>query len=189
MGIYRNRELYERATAFGNYDLPESFPKDSPYREYHDTGFGPKFRIHPLAAAIARKQLKGLEGRTTLLRAQMQKLNDRLAGLPGISAQHCRPDAKRVYWAANLLFLDEAKAGCPKDALIKALRAEGVLISSSTYPEQHRIQDLLRGQMVESQTADPGRPARLRRGEPEVGNHALVPPRGFRTGRPVRHRV
>ncbi len=139
MGIYRNRELYERATAFGNYDLPESFPKDSPYREYHDTGFGPKFRIHPLAAAIARKQLKGLEGRTTLLRAQMQKLNDRLAGLPGISAQHCRPDAKRVYWAANLLFLDEAKAVCPKDALIKALRAEGVRISSSTYPEQHRF--------------------------------------------------
>lgn len=139
MGIYQNRELYERATAFGNYDLPESFPKDSPYREYHDTGFGPKFRIHPLAAAIARKQLKTLDGRLATLGAQMKTLNERLAQLPGVSAQYCRPDAKRVYWAGNLLFLDEAKAGCPKETLIKALRAEGVRISSSTYPEQHRF--------------------------------------------------
>lgn len=139
MGIYRNRELYERATAFGNYDLPQSFPKDSAYREYHDTGFGPKFRIHPLAAALARKQLKGMEARNMLVDAQTRKLNERLAELPGISVQYCRPDAKRVYWAGNLLFIDEARAGCPKDALLKALRAEGVRIGAGDYPEQHKF--------------------------------------------------
>jgi len=139
MGIYRNRELYERATAFGNYDLPESFPKDSAYREYHDTGFGPKFRIHPLAAALARKQLKGMEARNMLVDAQTRKLNERLAELPGISVQYCRPDAKRVYWAGNLLFIDEARAGCPKEALLKALRAEGVRIGAGDYPEQHKF--------------------------------------------------
>jgi perosamine synthetase len=140
MGIYQNRELYERATAFGNYDLPETFPEDSPYRQYHDTGFGPKFRIHPLAAALARKQLKGMEKRNMLVEAQTGKLNERLAELPGIAAQYCRRDARRVYWAANLLFLDEVKAGCAKETLVKALRAEGVPIKSSTYPEQHKFQ-------------------------------------------------
>jgi dTDP-4-amino-4,6-dideoxygalactose transaminase len=139
MGIYQNREYYERATAFGNYDLPASFPADSRYRRYHDTGFGPKFRIHPLAAAIARKQLKVMDSRNAFIDAQMRSLNDRLSELPGLSMQHCRPDAKRVYWAGNLVFLDEAKAGCPKEKLIQALRAEGVRISSSTYPEQHKF--------------------------------------------------
>lgn len=139
LGIYQNREYYERATAFGNYDLPETFPEDSAYLKYHDTGFGPKFRIHPLAAALARKQLKNMERRNVLLDAQMRKLNGRLVELPGLSAQYCRPDAKRVYWASNLLFLDDAKAGCPKQTLIKALRAEGVRISATTYPEQHKF--------------------------------------------------
>lgn len=139
MGIYRSRELYERATAFGNYDLPQSFPVDSPYRGYHDTGFGPKFRIHPLAAALARKQLQGMEARNLLVGSQAVALNLRLSELPGVSAQYCRPDAKRVHWAGHLLFIDEAQAGCRKEALVKALRAEGVRISPGGYPEQHKF--------------------------------------------------
>ena len=51
---YREREHYERATAFGNYELPGTFPADSPYRAYQGTGFGPKFRIHPLAASLGQ---------------------------------------------------------------------------------------------------------------------------------------
>jgi perosamine synthetase len=65
MGVYANREQYERATAFGNYDLPGRFPADSKYRKYDQTGFGPKFRIHPLAAALARKQMSKLDGLPT----------------------------------------------------------------------------------------------------------------------------
>ncbi len=139
MGIYQNREHYERATAFGNYDLPAGFPPESRYRQYQETGFGPKFRIHPLAAAIARKQLKVMDSRNAFIDAQMRSLNGRLVELPGLAAQYCRPDAKRVYWAGNVLFLDEAKAGCPKETLVKALRAEGVRIGSGAYPEQHKF--------------------------------------------------
>src|SRR6478672_1411303 len=47
MGVYQDREQFERATAFGNYDLPGRFPSESRYRKYDQTGFGPKFRIHP----------------------------------------------------------------------------------------------------------------------------------------------
>ena len=56
----------------------------------------------------------------------------------GLSIPYTRPDAQRVYWASNMIFIDESKAGCPKEALMKALRAEGVQISPGQYDEQHK---------------------------------------------------
>lgn len=137
-GVYQTREHYERATTFGNYDLPRAFPENSPYRRYGGTGMGPKLRIHPLAAAIARRQLRGMEDRNTLVDAQVRKLTDRLVELPGVSRPYCRPDAKRVYWVSHILFLDEAKAGCSKETLMKALQAEGVRVRPGKYDEQHK---------------------------------------------------
>ena len=139
MGVYQTREHYERATAFGNYDLPGRFGPDSPYRKYDQTGFGPKFRIHPLAAALARKQMARLDERNRLIASQVRHLNDRLTALPGLSVQRTRPEMKRVHWAANLLFFDEKKAGFSKPALLKALQAEGVRASGAPYPEQHKF--------------------------------------------------
>jgi dTDP-4-amino-4,6-dideoxygalactose transaminase len=139
MGVYQTREQFERAAAFGNYDLPGRFPPDSIYRKYDQTGFGPKFRIHPLAAALARKQMLTLDDRNALIAAQVGRLNDRLAVLPGLSPQRARPDAKRVHWASNILFLNEKKAGFSRAALLKALQAEGVRASGAPYPEQHKL--------------------------------------------------
>jgi dTDP-4-amino-4,6-dideoxygalactose transaminase len=139
MGLYKSREHYERATAFGNYDLPAGFPADSAYRKYHDTGFGPKFRIHPMAAALARRQLTGLNERNALVAKQVRALNDRITQLPGLSDQRRRTGMQRVHWASNILFFDEAKAGFSKAALLAALQAEGVRASAAPYPEQHQF--------------------------------------------------
>jgi perosamine synthetase len=135
---YQTREHYERATTFGNYELPNTFPADSPYRVYQGTGFGPKLRMHPLAASIARQQLRKLDGHNAMVDKQLRQLNQRLSELPGISYPYTRPDARRVYWASNLIFVDEKSAGCPKGALLKALRAEGVQASDGSYDVQHR---------------------------------------------------
>jgi perosamine synthetase len=138
MGVYQTPEYFERATTFGNYDLPGQFPADSRYRGYQGTGFGSKFRVHPLAAALARTQFKGLDQRNALIAAQVRKLNDRLTQLPGLSAQQAAPEMRRVHWAANLLFFDEAIAGFSKEMLLKALKAEGVRASGTAYDEQHQ---------------------------------------------------
>ena len=69
---------------------------------------------------------------------QLHQLNQKLSELPGISYPYTRPEAKRVYWASNLIFIDEKKAGCPKGAILKALRAEGVQVSDGSYDVQHR---------------------------------------------------
>jgi perosamine synthetase len=137
-GTYQTREQYERAVMFGAYELPATFPPESPYRTYQGTGAGPKLRIHPLAAALARKQLAKMDAHNTMLDAQIRKLNQRIAALPGISCPYTRPDAKRVYWASNMIFIDERKAGASKAQLLKALSAEGVPATEGRYDEQHR---------------------------------------------------
>ena len=139
MGMYQTREYFERAAAFGHYEDPAKFPKDSPVRAYEGTGFGQKYRMHPFAAAIIRQQLKGLDERNGVVAKNVRALNSRLLQLPGISEPRCRPDQQRVYYYMSMLFLDEAKAGFKRPAMLKALQAEGVPVSIWDYPEQHKL--------------------------------------------------
>jgi dTDP-4-amino-4,6-dideoxygalactose transaminase len=139
MGMYQTREYFERAAAFGHYEDPVKFPKDSPVRAYEGTGFGQKYRMHPFAAAVLRQQLRGLDERIAVVNANIRKLNDRLTALPGLMEPRCRPDQKRVYYNASMLLLDEKKAGFKRDALLKALQGEGVRASIWDYPEQHKL--------------------------------------------------
>jgi perosamine synthetase len=139
MGMYQTRSYYERAAAFGHYEDPPKFPKDSPVRAYEGTGFGQKYRMHPMAAAIGRVQLRGLEERNAMAAANLRKLNDRICQLPGLFEPRVRPDQKRVYYNGNMLLLDAAKAGFQRGPLVKALQAEGVKASFWDYPEQHKL--------------------------------------------------
>jgi dTDP-4-amino-4,6-dideoxygalactose transaminase len=143
MGMYQEREDYERATTFGHYDLPKNFPAGSSYRKYGGTGLGVKFRMHPVAAALGRCQLRGLAQRNADGAAQVRRLNDRLVQLPGLYEQAGRPDMQRMYYSWNMLFIDEAQAGMSRGACVKALRAEGVQVHEHSYLLQHKC-DLYR---------------------------------------------
>jgi dTDP-4-amino-4,6-dideoxygalactose transaminase len=140
MGMYKERLDFERATTYGNYDLPRTFPEDSPYRKYQSTAFGGKLRIHPIAAILGRIQLRDLDKHNAVIVSQIEKLNERITQLPGLSEQYVRPDTSRVFYALNLMFIDEAKAGASRAALVKALQAEGVGVAEygwtllHTYP-------------------------------------------------------
>jgi perosamine synthetase len=139
MGMYQDREHYERAAAFGHYEDPAKFPAGSPVRAYEGTGFGQKYRMHPFAAAVLRPQLRGLDARNASSTRNVRALNDRLVQLPGLGEPRCRPDQTRVYYSANMLFLDAKKAGFSRNALVKALVAEGVDAGVWDYPEQHKL--------------------------------------------------
>jgi dTDP-4-amino-4,6-dideoxygalactose transaminase len=139
MGMYQTREHYERATTFGHYDLPGSFPAGSLYRKYQGTGLGLKLRMHPMAAALARAQLRQLASRNAAGVAQVRRLNDRITQLPGLTEPPTRPETQRLYYSANILFLDEAKAGVSRAAVVKALQAEGVRAAEHRYPLQHKL--------------------------------------------------
>ncbi|HWB96855.1 MAG TPA: DegT/DnrJ/EryC1/StrS family aminotransferase [Bryobacteraceae bacterium] len=139
IGMYQTREYFERAAAFGHYEDPPKFPAGSPVRAYDGTGFGQKYRMHPFAAAVGRQQLRVLDQQTAVVEANIHRLNDRLLHLPGLSEPRIRRDQKRAYYNGNMLFLDAAKAGFSRSALIKALQAEGVRASTWDYPEQHKF--------------------------------------------------
>jgi dTDP-4-amino-4,6-dideoxygalactose transaminase len=131
MGMYKNRLDFERAVTYGNYELPTTFPADSPYRKYQGTALGSKLRIHPIAAILAKNQLSRLVEHNALTIKQTKEFNDRITQLPGVSVPYCRPDVQRVHYGNNLILLDTAKAGMSREACIKALQAEGVGISGT----------------------------------------------------------
>jgi perosamine synthetase len=139
MGMYHERLHYERATAFGEYIAADHFPESSPIHKYHGTGFGQKYRMHPFAAAVGRMQLRTFETTSALVEKNVRRLNDPLIQLPGLSEPRLRSDVKRAYYHANMLLLDSAKAGFSRDALVKALQAEGVGVSTWVYPVQHEL--------------------------------------------------
>ncbi len=139
MGMYQTREYYERAAAFGHYEDPVKFAADSPVHAYVGTGFGQKYRMHPLAAALAREQLRRLDELNGIVSSNVRKLNDRLTKLPGLTEPRCRSDQQRVYYNGNMLFIDSQKTGFDRNTLVKALKAEGVQVSFWDYPEQHKM--------------------------------------------------
>ncbi len=126
MGMYKNQTDFERAVTYGNYDLPRTFPEGSPYAKYQGTALGSKLRIHPVSAILGRLQLEKLEARNQADRAQVRALNDRITQLPGLTEPVAAKGIERVYYSKNLLFIDEAKAGVSRAAVVKALQAEGV---------------------------------------------------------------
>lgn len=137
IGVYKEARDFERATTYGNYDLPNTFPEGSPYRKYQGTALGSKLRIHPVSAILARIQLKGLDARNAAGVAQIRRLNERITQLPGLTEQYVAPGVDRVFYAKNIMFIDEKKAGMSRTAAVKALKAEGVDVSEYNWTLLH----------------------------------------------------
>ena len=56
----------------------------------------------------------------------------------GLYEQAPRLDMQRLYYASNMLFIDESEAGMSRAACVKALQAEGVRAHASSYLLQHK---------------------------------------------------
>ncbi|MDD4870128.1 MAG: DegT/DnrJ/EryC1/StrS family aminotransferase [Kiritimatiellae bacterium] len=123
MGNYQDQEDFEKATILGHYEWASKLKGSNKKYSY---GMGMKLRMHPMAAALARCQLEKLDKYKVVLKAQVRKLNDRIARLPGLYEQQNRPDVDRVYYAANRFLLNETEAGMSRNVCVKALKAEGV---------------------------------------------------------------
>lgn len=120
-------ELYYRLLLHGQYNkrCRAEMPASHPLYPYAVTGQGLKFRIHPLAAAIALDQLGHLDeylaGRATIARY----LRDQLAELPGIAAPDV-PEANQAAWyGMPLTYVPDELGGLPIERFYDALRAEG----------------------------------------------------------------
>ncbi|MBU1042431.1 MAG: DegT/DnrJ/EryC1/StrS family aminotransferase [Proteobacteria bacterium] len=84
---------------------------------------GFNFRMTELEAAVARCQLRKLDGLLKRRLANVRLFEERVAHIPAISAPRLRPDASHAYYVHACRF-DAEVAGVPRDAFINAVRAE-----------------------------------------------------------------
>jgi perosamine synthetase len=130
--ITNNRKYYERAIALAHYERISELGSDSPYAKYAQDYpqppgcFGFKYRMHPLAAAIALEQFRKLDRFKAIERENMRYLTAKLAGLhPAFQPAYEAPGADRV-WLNYICYFDEKATGIARDRFVEALKAEGV---------------------------------------------------------------
>jgi perosamine synthetase len=131
--ITDNEEYYERSCLLAHYERLPGL-RSQAYRKYNDPGqeqapssFGFKYRMHPLAAALARVQLRGLDEGNRVRGGNMRYLSRRLAEVGGdlLRPPHEEPGVERT-WLGYMCQYHGDRAAVPRDRVIEALRAEGL---------------------------------------------------------------
>lgn len=128
--ITNNLEYYERAVCLGHYERIGGLP-DAKYHKYASTCLGYKYRINPVASAIARVQLRHLDERNKRRNDNVMYLMDGIAECKGINPRKPPDYIFRGYYSRPYVqYLPEELDGLPKERFIDALRAEGASVGS-----------------------------------------------------------
>lgn len=140
--VAQDPEFILDAARLGQYErLVPLKAIDHPHARFAATGFGYKFRMSPISAAIARAQLAKMDQRTAQRTANCVYLSTKLEAL-GFETfmSEAGSDTQRVYFEF-LIRYDASKFGpgapSSKD-LAKALAAEGCEVSAPRYPLLHQ---------------------------------------------------
>lgn len=139
--VSKDTDLILNAARLGQYErLVPLKIIDHPFARFAATGFGYKFRMSPLSAAVARSQLRRVDERTARRSENCRTLSRRLAALgfqTFMDGDRGLERSRRVYFEF-LVRYDEARFGLPTRALAKALQAEGCEVSAPRYPLLHQ---------------------------------------------------
>jgi perosamine synthetase len=120
-------ETYYRILLFSQYnkrcrnEIPDNFPLHS----YATTGAGLKFRIHPLAAAIALDQLHRLDQYLEQRTAMSNWMTGELSRLPGLSVPSLSDGTRASWYGLPLRYKADELGGLPIERFHRALLAEG----------------------------------------------------------------
>ncbi|WP_406637620.1 DegT/DnrJ/EryC1/StrS family aminotransferase [Amycolatopsis sp. WGS_07] len=121
-------EVYKRVLLHGHYNkrCRNEIPADDPAHLYGVTGMGLKFRIHPLAAAIALEQLGNLDSYLEGRARFAHYLCEQLESLPGIAVPKPPGDTYPAWYGLPLTYVPDELNGLPVERFHEALRAEGL---------------------------------------------------------------
>ncbi len=133
--VTNNREIYERAVLLGHYRKRTREEVEGPFfKEYSKTGYGLKFRMHPLAAALASVGLSKLDERIEQRRKNLNYLSQLLKDIPGIDPPITYEYVTRgAYYGYKPLY-NQKEMGISYKTYIWALRAEGVEVHAPESP-------------------------------------------------------
>lgn len=125
-----NREIYERAVAFGHYSRYNGESTQTDYLKPH-VGLpmgGYKYRMHQMSSAVGRVQLKYYDQRTAEIRKGMNYFWDLLEDVPGIKAHRVDESEGSTmggWYAPKGLYRPEELGGLSVTRFCEAVRAEG----------------------------------------------------------------
>jgi dTDP-4-amino-4,6-dideoxygalactose transaminase len=129
-----DREIFERAVLLGHFrNRAFDDVTSDEYRPLATTGYGLNYRMHPLAAALARRQFEDLETYLEGRNANLAVLSKGLADIPGVEPPALRPYATRhSYFNYKPLYDAAAMDGLDRQVYLAALQAEGAPVDDST---------------------------------------------------------
>lgn len=135
-----DREIFERAVLLGHFrNRAFDDVESATYRPFATTGYGLNYRMHPLAAALARRQFEDLEMYLDGRESNLGALSKGLAGIAGVTPPARRPYATRHSWFNYKPLYDSAALdGLDRGLFLAALRAEGAPVDDSTSIPLHR---------------------------------------------------
>jgi len=135
--VTNNRDYYERAVAFGRSLKLRDLPDDSPWKPFWLTGFGSKYRPHPLAIAIASDGLDRLDERNEVVWENARYLEDGLRDIRCLAPQAVYQRARRIYAYHYFTYDEDAVDGVSLATFIRALAAEGVRVGKCGFGRLH----------------------------------------------------
>jgi len=125
-----NREIYERAVAFGHYERFDENIENEELQPYIGLPLGGyKYRMHQLSSAVGRVQLKYYDQRCAEIDKAMNYFWDSLEGVKGLRSH--RPDkrsgsTKGGWYAPRGIYCADELDGLSVTRFVEAVRAEGV---------------------------------------------------------------
>ena len=129
MIVTDDRELYERAIAFGHYGRYDGSIQTESLKPFRGLPLGGyKYRMHQLSSAVGRVQLKYYDARCVEIRRAMNAFWDLLEGVPGIRAHRTAKGSGSNmggWYAAHGHYRPEELGGLSVTCFAEAVRAEG----------------------------------------------------------------
>lgn len=125
--LTNSKEIYERAVVLGHYRKRTQSVSSETLRAFAETGYGMKYRIHPLGAVLANAVMKDVDDLITMRNDNLEYFSNLLLGLPAIDPPSI---SQGLTWGAHYGFkpklVFEELEGLTRTTYVKALAAEGV---------------------------------------------------------------
>jgi dTDP-4-amino-4,6-dideoxygalactose transaminase len=140
MLVTDDREIYERAVAFGHYSRHEEVLERPGLKQFSGLPLGgQKHRMHQISAAVGRVQLEQYDERMAEIQTAMNHFWDLLDDVAGIHAH--RPDdetsTKGGWYAPKGLYRPAELDGLPVSRFAEAVRAEGSICGAGCNAALH----------------------------------------------------
>lgn len=120
MVITNNEAFGRRARLFAD----KAWPREKASR--YSLFLGQNYRMHELEAAVALVGLRRLKENVAARRRAVDRVLERIAGVPGVRIPRELPDTRSSYWIMHLF----AEDGLDVQVITRALQAEGVPFSA-----------------------------------------------------------